>query len=73
MTQREKIWNVIGRKKTKSDFYEISSLVSEIEQMIADARLEGILDAIDHLQIDSSHASAEHALRQKFVPQSLEG
>jgi len=38
-TRREKIWSIIKKKTTKSDFFEIFEIISEIESMIEEDEL----------------------------------
>ena len=61
---REKLWTIIKKKKTKSDFFEISGIVSEIEAMIEEARLSGICDAIESLQGAESFPEAVAQIRK---------
>lgn len=67
---REKLFSLISKKKTKDGYFEISAIVNTIEDMIKDATMSGVWDCIDLLSVNHELASIE--LRSRFAPASLE-
>jgi hypothetical protein len=64
---REKLWSIVAKKKTKSDFFATSAIVNELESLLEYERTQGIADAIECLQISSQYDPAITEIRKQFA------